>query len=64
MKHMIQGRDNSGNWDESVVGNDTDANTFDTIEEAEAVIPGLIRAFRGDDPPPTADDFRVVEKKR
>ena len=62
MKYMIQGRDSSGSWDESVVGNDATANTFGTIEEAEAMIPALVRAFRDDDSPPTAADFRVVER--
>ena len=61
--YMIQGRDNSGNWDESVCGNDSKANTFSSRAAAEAAIPGLVRAFRDDDNPPTADDFRVVERK-
>lgn len=61
-QYKIEGRDNSGNWDESLVGNDTEANTFDSIAEAAAMIPGLIRSFRDDDPPPTTDDFRVVER--
>ena len=62
-KYMLQGRDNSGNWDESLVGNDSEANTFDSVEEAEAAIPGLVRAFRDDDTPPGVDDFRVIERK-
>ena len=61
-KYKIEGLDDSGNWDESVVGNDSEANTFNTIEEAEAMIPALIKNFRDDDTPPTTDDFRIVER--
>jgi len=62
MKYMIQGLDNSGNWDESVVGNDSDANTFDSYDEAMAAIPELVKSFADDDQPPTLNDFRVVER--
>jgi hypothetical protein len=60
--YKIEGQDNSGNWTEDVVGNDTEANTFETREQAELMIPELVRIFSDDDNPPTADDFRVVER--
>ena len=63
MKYMIQALDKSGNWDESAVGNDTEANTFKTRRAAEKMIPRLVRVFASDETPPTADDFRVVERK-
>lgn len=61
---MIEGRDRSAGsgWDESLVGNDTAANTFGTRRAAAAMIPSLVRAFRDNDNPPTTDDFRVVER--
>jgi len=62
MKYKIEGRDNSGNWDESVVWNDSEANTFASIEEAEAMIPELVQAFSDNDTPPAPDDFRIVER--
>lgn len=61
-QYKIEGRNSSGNWDESVVGNDSEANTFATIKEAEAMIPELIKNFSDDDNPPTESDFRIVER--
>jgi hypothetical protein len=63
MEYKTEGRDSSGNWTEDVVGNDTQANTFDSIAEAEAKIPELVAMFADNDNPPTAKDFRVVERR-
>lgn len=62
-KYKIEGLDSSGQWDESLVGNDSEANTFDTEDEARAMIPELVRAFRDNEKPPTEHDFRVAERK-
>jgi len=63
MRYMIQARDVDGHWDESLVGNDTEANTFKTRKAAEKMIPELVKAFASDETPPTANDFRVVERE-
>ncbi len=55
-KYMIEGRGQAGDWSEEYVGNDTDANTFTTEEEAEESIQELRKL--GDD---WADaEYRVV----
>ncbi len=61
-QYKIEGRTIRGNWDADVVGNDPAANTFDTIADAEAMIPELINNFAGDNPAPTRSDFRVIER--
>jgi hypothetical protein len=49
-----------GQWDSTNVdGGNSDYNRFETREEAEAMIPQLIKNF-GDEGT-SADDFRVVE---
>ncbi len=61
IQYMIQGRGGGGDWDVDYVGSDMEANTFSSVEAAEAVIPSLVRMFQDNENPPTADDFRVVE---
>ena len=59
MSYMIQALDSGGQWDEELVGSDTPANTFETEEEAEAIIKEL-RTW-GDDW--AARTYLVVERK-
>ena len=63
-KWVIQGRGKrGGGWDEGYVGGDYESNSFDTREDAEAMIPELVKIFADDDPPPTAEDYRVIERE-
>ena len=57
MPYKIQGHGQSGDWDEDYVGNDIEANTFETEGEAEAMIPELARIFECE-----TSDFRVVSR--
>ncbi len=57
MKYMIQGPCNGHDWSEEYVGNDADANTFETRKAAEKQIPCLARIFEC-----PKSDFRVVER--
>jgi len=56
-KYKIQGRGNSGDWDESYVGNSDEANTFDNEDAAAQTIPHLARLFECE-----PGEFRVVER--
>ena len=55
--YKIEGRGNSGDWDESYSGNSASDNTFDTRAEAEEMLPVLAKSFECD-----VTDFRVVER--
>jgi hypothetical protein len=56
--YTIQGRDTDGEWDESLAGDDSDANRFDTIEEARSALSDLLAT----NPEYSTGEWRVMEK--